>query len=214
MLRENPFSGAVPNVALGQQLTGVAGSLAYLAPEVLLGNYSQKVDVWAAGVLLHVLLMGTLPFQGKSIEAIFDVIKTAELDFHNSQWASVSLLAYDLIGRMLNREVSSRPDAEDVLRHPWVLFYTDCLQKAEFSNLWDTNKTAAPMIHREIVRFGYCESSSSKSSSDNSEERDECGIVDALATTITQVRISEPKRSRLFSLPNGLLPPSRNSLRT
>ena len=54
-------------------MTGVAGSLAYLAPEVLLGNYSQKVDVWAAGVLLHVLLMGTLPFQGKSVEAIFDV---------------------------------------------------------------------------------------------------------------------------------------------
>jgi hypothetical protein len=87
-------------------------------------------------------------------------------------------------------------------------------QKAEFSNLWDTNKTGAPMIHREIVRFGYCESSSSKSSSDNSEDRDECGIVDALATTITQVRISEPKRSLLFSLPNGLLPPSRNNLRT
>lgn len=102
-------------------MTGVAGSLAYLAPEVLLGNYSQKVDVWAAGVLLHVLLMGTLPFQGKSVEAIFDAIKTAELDFHSSQWASVSLLARDLIGRMLNREVSSRPDAEDVLRkfkHP------------------------------------------------------------------------------------------------
>jgi len=206
--------GLAVRVADGQQLTGVAGSPAYLAPEVLLGNYSQKVDVWAAGVLLHVLLMGTLPFQGKSVEAIFDAIKTAELDFHSSQWASVSLLARDLIGRMLNREVSSRPDAEDVLRHPWVLFYTDCPQKAEFSNLWGTNKTAAPMIHQEIVRFGYCESSSSKSSSDNSEERDECGIVDALATAITQVRISEPKRSRLFSLPNGLLPPSRNSLRT
>jgi serine/threonine protein kinase len=88
---------------------------------ILLGNYSQKVDVWAAGVLLHVLLMGTLPFQGKSVEAIFDVIKTAELDFHSSQWASVSLLVHDLIGRMLNREVSSRPDAEDVLpkfKHP------------------------------------------------------------------------------------------------
>jgi serine/threonine protein kinase len=107
-------------------LTGVAGSLAYLAPKVLLGNYSQKVDVWAAGVLLHVLLMGTLPFQGKSVEAIFDAIKTAELDFHSSQWASVSLLAHDLIGRMLNREVSSRPNAEDVLRkfkHPCNLCF-------------------------------------------------------------------------------------------
>jgi len=98
--------------------------------------------------------------------------------------------------------------------HPWVLFYTECPQKAEFSDLWGTNKTATPMIHRERVRFDYCESLSSESSSDNSEEQDECGIVDALATAITQVRISEPKRTRLFSPANGLLPPSRNTLRT
>ncbi|CAD6245537.1 unnamed protein product [Miscanthus lutarioriparius] len=98
--------------------------------------------------------------------------------------------------------------------HPWVLFYTECPQKAEFSDLWGTNKTATPMIHRERVRFDYCESLSSESSTDNSEEQDECGIVDALATAITQVRISEPKRTRLFSPANGLLPPSRNTLRT
>ncbi|XP_066351828.1 serine/threonine-protein kinase PEPKR2-like [Miscanthus floridulus] len=206
--------GLAVRVAEGQQLIGVAGSPAYVAPEVLLGNYSQKVDVWAAGVLLHVLLMGTLPFQGNSVEAIFDAIKTVELDLHSSQWASVSMLVRDLIGRMLNRDVSSRPDAEDVLRHPWVLFYTECPQKAEFSDLWGTNKTATPMIHRERVKFDYCESLSSESSSDNSEDQDECGIVDALATAITQVRISEPKRTRLFSPANGLLPPGRNTLRT
>jgi serine/threonine protein kinase len=43
-------------------LIGVAGSLAYVAPEVLLGNYSQKVDIWAARVLLHVLLISSFPF--------------------------------------------------------------------------------------------------------------------------------------------------------
>jgi len=111
-------------------LIGVAGSPAYVAPEVLLGNYSQKVDVWAAGVLLHVVLMRTLPFQGNSVEAIFDAIKTVELDLHSSQWASVSMLARDLIGRMLNRDVSSRPDAEDVPRkfkHPYSLCFSDVI---------------------------------------------------------------------------------------
>ncbi|WVZ92454.1 hypothetical protein U9M48_038518 [Paspalum notatum var. saurae] len=205
--------GLAVRVADGQQLSGVAGSPAYVAPEVLLGNYSQKVDIWAAGVLLHVLLMGTLPFQGNSVEAIFDAIKTSELDFCSSQWASVSLLARDLISRMLDRDVSSRFDAENVLRHPWVLFYTECPLKAEFSNLWSTNKTAAPMIHSNRVRSACCESDS-ECSSDDSEEQDECGIVDALTTAITQVRISEPKRSRLFSPGNGLFSPSRNALRT
>ena len=58
-------------------MISVAGSLAYVTtPKVLLGNYSQKVDIWADGVLLHVLLMGSFPFQGNSDEAIFDAIKT------------------------------------------------------------------------------------------------------------------------------------------
>ncbi|KAL6859081.1 hypothetical protein ACP4OV_018083 [Aristida adscensionis] len=196
-----------------QKLSGVAGSPAYVAPEALHGNYSEKVDIWAAGVLLHVLLMGTLPFQGGSAEAVFDAIKTVELDFHSGQWVSVSLLARDLISGMLNRDVSSRLDADDVLRHPWVLFYTECPLKAEFSNLWSTNKASSPMIPWERVRSDS-ECSSSESSINNSEEHDECGIVDALTTAITQVRISEPKRSRLCSPASPLLPPSRNALLT
>jgi len=186
-----------------------------MAPEVLLGNYSQEVDIWAAGVVLHVLLLGTLPFRGNSVEAIFEAIKTVELDFHSEQWASVSLLARDLISKMLNRDASSRLAAADVLRHPWISFYDECPLKAEFSNLWSTNKAATPtpVFDQERVR-SCCQSSSSDSSSDNSEEQDECGIVDVLATAITQVRISEPKRSRLCSPAPALLSPSRNALRT
>lgn len=36
-----------------------------MAPEVVeRRQYSKAVDIWAAGVLLHVLLSGTLPFHG------------------------------------------------------------------------------------------------------------------------------------------------------
>ncbi|GJN15929.1 hypothetical protein PR202_gb02876 [Eleusine coracana subsp. coracana] len=203
--------GLAVRISDGQKLNGVAGSPAYVAPEILLGSYSQKVDIWAAGVLLHVLLMGTLPFQGNSAEAVFDAIKTVELDFHSVQWASVSLLARDLMSQMLNRDSSSRFSADEVLRHPWVLFYTECPLKAEFSHLWSTNKAATPMVQLDRVSLD-CESSASESSSGNSEEQDECVVVDALTAAITQVRISEPKRSRLCSPVNKLLPPSRDAL--
>lgn len=62
-------------------MTGLAGSPAYVAPEVLLGSYSEKVDVWSAGVLLHNLLVGFLPFNGDSLEAVFEAVKTVELDY-------------------------------------------------------------------------------------------------------------------------------------
>lgn len=36
-----------------------------MAPEVVeRRQYGKAVDIWAAGVLLHILLTGTLPFHG------------------------------------------------------------------------------------------------------------------------------------------------------
>jgi hypothetical protein len=52
-------------------------------------------------VILHVLLMGTLSFEGNFADAVFHAIKTVDLDFHSGQWASVSLLSRDLISQML-----------------------------------------------------------------------------------------------------------------
>lgn len=96
-------------------MTGLAGSPAYVAPEVLFGKYSEKVDIWSAGVLLHALLVGDLPFRGHSKEVIFEAIKNDNLDFHSGVWESISKPARDLIGRMLTRDVSVRINADEVL---------------------------------------------------------------------------------------------------
>lgn len=45
----------------------ICGTLAYVAPEVLatnrVGSYTQAVDIWSLGVLLHYMLSKQLPFQ-------------------------------------------------------------------------------------------------------------------------------------------------------
>lgn len=110
-------------------MTGLAGSPAYVAPEVLLGRYSEKVDIWSAGVLLHALLVGSLPFQGDSLEAVFEAIKTVKLDFQTGMWESISKPARDLIGRMLTRDISARISADEVLSK-FMIYYeciVDCL---------------------------------------------------------------------------------------
>ena len=93
----------------------MAGSPAYVAPEVICGKYSEKVDVWGAGVLLHLLLVGILPFKGGSLEAVFQAIKSSELDFASGPWENVSELARDLVRQMLRRDVAARINAENVL---------------------------------------------------------------------------------------------------
>ncbi|XP_072990863.1 serine/threonine-protein kinase PEPKR2 [Typha latifolia] len=188
--------GLAVRVTDGQRLSGIAGSPAYVAPEVLSGNYSEKIDIWGAGVLLHGLLVGVLPFQGGSLEAVFEAIKTAELDFCSGLWGSVSELARDLISKMLTRDVSSRMTADEVLRHPWIVFYTECPSRAIPCKLRVTNSSLTPRIQWERIRAD-CDSSCSDTSSHRSEDQDECGFVDVLAAAISRVRISEPKRTRI-----------------
>ena len=58
-----------------EQASGLAGTLAYLAPEVLNGHAaSERSDIWALGVLLHEMAGGTLPFQGRTGYALTSAI--------------------------------------------------------------------------------------------------------------------------------------------
>ncbi|THU62945.1 hypothetical protein C4D60_Mb01t10490 [Musa balbisiana] len=187
--------GLAVRVACGQKLSGVAGSPAYVAPEVLLGDYSEKVDIWAAGVLLHLLLVGGLPFNGGSLEAVFEAIKKTELDFTCGVWESISELARDLLSRMLTRDVSKRITADEILNHSWILFYTKC--PSEVMRRKSVRKNIKPIIDVERIAAAISSTLSIESSSSKSEEQDGCCFVDALAAAMSRVSISETKRTRL-----------------
>jgi len=45
-----------------KKLRMVAGTSAYMAPEVLDGSYDRKCDLWSLGVVMFVLLVGHYPF--------------------------------------------------------------------------------------------------------------------------------------------------------
>ena len=53
------------------------GSPTYAAPELVLAKeyLGSEVDVWAAGVLLFVLLAGYLPFDDQNISSLYEKIK-------------------------------------------------------------------------------------------------------------------------------------------
>ncbi|XP_059648006.1 serine/threonine-protein kinase PEPKR2-like [Cornus florida] len=211
--------GLAVRISNGQCLTGVVGSPAYIAPEVLSGGYSEKVDIWSAGVLLHALLVGLLPFHGNSKDAVFQAIKEVNLDFASGVWELISHPARDLITRMLTRDVSARFTAEEVLKHPWILFYTEpTLEMLTFKpkvknhvKVTSRQLTAIPRMDSErnkIITSGSLSDDSSpilvSDSSTKKPEDEDSGLVDVLAMAISRVRISEPKRSRLCGPPTSI----------
>jgi calcium-dependent protein kinase len=64
------FGLATKLSAKEEVLTEMIGSILYVAPEVLSGQYSMYADNWSMGVVLYVLLSGTYPFDGESDEEI------------------------------------------------------------------------------------------------------------------------------------------------
>jgi serine/threonine protein kinase len=106
----------------GRAMTGLVGTPYYVAPEVVAGrDYGEKVDVWSAGVVLYMVLSGTVPFYGATAPEIFKAVLRGALRFPPRAFASVSPEAKDLLRRMLCRDVSRRFSAEQALRHPWIV---------------------------------------------------------------------------------------------
>ena len=92
----------------------------YVAPEVLRGEYNEKCDVWALGVILHVMLSGKLPFTGYTSEEMSISIQHGQFSLEGEEWEGVSEGAKDLIKKMLTVSIKDRVSAQEALSHPWI----------------------------------------------------------------------------------------------
>ncbi len=97
------------------------GSTYYVAPEVLLGNYTEKCDLWSMGVITYMMLSGSPPFWGNNDQQIRNRIIRGQYTFADKDFKNVSKGGKDFIASMLKLDPACRPDAGKALRHSWLM---------------------------------------------------------------------------------------------
>jgi len=105
------------------------GTPEYVAPEIVMSigadklpkKYSAKVDIWAIGVILYVMLCGFQPFQLDNQKAMYDAILGGQYGFPSPEWDPISQEAKNFISFVLQVNPKTRPTAQQCLRHRWIL---------------------------------------------------------------------------------------------
>eukprot|EP01156_Anaeramoeba_ignava_P006077 Anaeramoba_ignava/a347683_55.p1 GENE.a347683_55~~a347683_55.p1 ORF type:complete len:2217 (+),score=613.13 a347683_55:83-6733(+) len=93
------------------------GSPLYSAPEVISQKKydGRKSDIWSAGVVLYTLLCGKLPFPGTNHKEVCEKILNGKFTIPQH----VSLLAKDLLVKMIEFDTQKRITIDQIRAHQW-----------------------------------------------------------------------------------------------
>lgn len=101
------------------------GKLVYMAPEIFKGQEFDgfSIDLWGAGVILFIMLVGVAPWEVPSDEDTrYRMISQGGLERLLRSWGvDVSPEGIDLVQRMLMADPRQRPSFSEIKEHPWVL---------------------------------------------------------------------------------------------
>lgn len=102
----------------GNLLTTFCGSPPYAAPELFQGlKYDgPKADIWSLGVVVYVLVCGSLPFDGHTLQALKNVVIEGKfrIPYFMSQECE------HLIRHMLVVDPEKRMTMQQIVKHKWL----------------------------------------------------------------------------------------------
>ncbi|KAI8469214.1 MAG: kinase-like domain-containing protein [Monoraphidium minutum] len=126
------------------QMTTITGTPDYMSPQLLgakLGALpgkepydGTKADIWAAGVMLCVMLIGRFPFEGIEMHNVHNLDDVSAHVWQmqtqtTTRWHDNPLIAHDcgmlspdcidLLNRMFELEEDKRVSVTDITEHPW-----------------------------------------------------------------------------------------------
>lgn len=103
-----------------QKMSEGVGTVYTMSPQVLEGEYTNKADVWAVGVLAYMLLSSQMPFYGSKRREILEKIMKCNYDFKGRRWTQISAQAKHFVKDLLQYDPDNRPSAEEAKQDIWV----------------------------------------------------------------------------------------------
>lgn len=98
----------------------------YIAPEYLskpaVNTVSEKMDIFALGVVFYFLVFGRMPMEGRSAEETMKLNEKCEIDFTPATtYGKFTSSSIDLMKKMLEKDPKKRADADTLIRHVWFI---------------------------------------------------------------------------------------------
>lgn len=95
------------------------GTSYYMAPELIMGDYDERCDIWSLGVILYIMLCGMPPFySADNEEEVYGMIIKGNVTFEDEVWQDISDEGKDLLLKILT-SADMRLSLEQALNHPW-----------------------------------------------------------------------------------------------
>jgi serine/threonine protein kinase len=113
------------NLQEGGALT-MTGTADYMPPEVLQGESpSDASDIWAAGLCLHLMLVGRLPSRRRRPLVVLQVDdlslrNSMTVNLEGQQWELVSEPCKTIVQMCLASQIKQRPQASELLALDWL----------------------------------------------------------------------------------------------
>ena len=121
--------GLSTRLCKNKKLHDLCGTIAYVAPEVLMKKgYGIASDIWSIGVIMFLVLLGKLPFNGHDdYDTIQQTIK-GDLKVTPAKWNKLTEEAKSLLTALLEKSPLIRITARNALKHPFIRMHNADLE--------------------------------------------------------------------------------------
>ena len=125
--------------------TQATGTPAYMAPECFYAVRSVQTDIWAVGIIFHLLLTGKLPFPQPDQISLMNAILNSEPQIQND----ISPKYWEIIEKALRKDVTQRYLSVAEMQEDLDGFGTAVFAKKEDKIVFQLSEAFQPNFERE-----------------------------------------------------------------